>query len=514
MSFRILVVDDQEKTREDLKELFHEDGNYVDTACDGVETMQKIKSSHFDLVSLDMVMPGKNGLEVAKDIREINKDICIMLITDEELLKREGYDKDNIIGELIKIGKTFTPIYKDFFTSYGKKAFSPNMRTEILKKAHELIMSNVVINEKLIVNHGPDVSINESEKKVLCRLFYECEKITISPLTSGYSGAKVFRVSPEIKGHGQDEVIVKIDWAENIYKESRNVKMFVENWLGFYKVSHIKNVCYSGEMGGIIYTLIEGSLENLVSFMRYVQINPLKKIEKVLEELFLRTFKNWYNNKESRAFLIHVVLQEKIMNMDMLKGLVKKYFPDFKDNARVTINGISDKVINPIYAFKGLNINDHIHSYYSYIHGDLNASNILIDTHNNCYVIDFFFTDIGFILQDFVLMELDLKLFLLDNFPLEEICQYEKQLIKQDSYSKKIIFTENNKKIKKIYQTILIIRRIAGEITIPNNNIKHYYITLFYYNLLVLRWRPVNVIQAKRDFAVYSAMLIYEKFFK
>ncbi|MBI5418416.1 response regulator [Candidatus Poribacteria bacterium] len=514
MSFRILVVDDQEKTREDLKELFQEAGNYVETACDGNETMEKIKSKHFDLVSLDMVMPGKNGLEVAKDIREINKDICIILITDEELLKREGYDKNNIIEELIKIGKTFTPIYKDFFASYGKKAFSPNMRNEILKKANEILMANVVINEHLLILRGPNVIVNSGDEKVLRRLFHDCDRITISPLTSGYSSAKVFRVSPEIRGRGQDEVIVKIDWAENIYKESKNVKMFVENWLGFYKVSHIKNISYAGEVGGILYTLVEGSLENLINFIKYVQLNSIKKIEKILEELFLKTFKNWYNNKETRVFLIHMILQEKIMNLDLLKDLVKKYYPDWKDEQKVSINGISEKITHPVYAFSKLNTSDHIHSYYSYIHGDLNANNILIDNRNSCYVIDFFFTDIGFILQDFVLLELDLKLYLLDNFPLEEICTYEKQLVKQDNYNKKVTFPNDNKKIQKIYQTILIIRKIAGEITIPNNNIKHYYITIFYYNILVLRWRPVNVIQAKRDFAVYSAMLIYDKFLK
>ncbi|AIY87001.1 MULTISPECIES: response regulator [unclassified Thermotoga] len=78
---RILVVDDEPNIRELLKEELQEEGYEVDTAENGEEALKKFFSRNYDLVILDIEMPGISGLEVAGEIRKKKKDAKIILLT-------------------------------------------------------------------------------------------------------------------------------------------------------------------------------------------------------------------------------------------------------------------------------------------------------------------------------------------------------------------------------------------------------------------------------------------------
>ncbi|KAF2960305.1 response regulator [Thermotoga sp. 38H-to] len=78
---RILVVDDEPNIRELLKEELQEEGYEVDTAENGEEALKKFFSGNYDLVILDIEMPGISGLEVAGEIRKKKKDAKIILLT-------------------------------------------------------------------------------------------------------------------------------------------------------------------------------------------------------------------------------------------------------------------------------------------------------------------------------------------------------------------------------------------------------------------------------------------------
>uniref|UniRef100_UPI0001BE6364 Response regulator n=1 Tax=Thermotoga maritima TaxID=2336 RepID=UPI0001BE6364 len=78
---RILVVDDEPNIRELLKEELQEEGYEIDTAENGEEALKKFFSGNYDLVILDIEMPGISGLEVAGEIRKKKKDAKIILLT-------------------------------------------------------------------------------------------------------------------------------------------------------------------------------------------------------------------------------------------------------------------------------------------------------------------------------------------------------------------------------------------------------------------------------------------------
>lgn len=77
---KILIVDDEPDICEFMQLVLSNEGYEVDIANRGDEAIEKIQEHAYDLVFLDVVMPGKKGLRVFKDIKNIRPDtkICIM----------------------------------------------------------------------------------------------------------------------------------------------------------------------------------------------------------------------------------------------------------------------------------------------------------------------------------------------------------------------------------------------------------------------------------------------------
>jgi len=77
----ILVVDDEESIRFLYREELEEEGYRVITAADGEEALRKVAKDRPDLITLDIRMPGMDGIEVLYRIREMNKDIPVIMST-------------------------------------------------------------------------------------------------------------------------------------------------------------------------------------------------------------------------------------------------------------------------------------------------------------------------------------------------------------------------------------------------------------------------------------------------
>ena len=76
---KILVVDDEESIRFLYQEELEEDGFEVEVAANGEEALQKLPRFKPDLVTLDIKMPGMNGIETLKKIRETERKIPIIM---------------------------------------------------------------------------------------------------------------------------------------------------------------------------------------------------------------------------------------------------------------------------------------------------------------------------------------------------------------------------------------------------------------------------------------------------
>ena len=76
---RLLVVGDEENIRLLFKEELEEEGLEVDLASNGLEALDKLKEGRFDLVVLDIKMPGMDGIQALNEIKNANKDQPVIL---------------------------------------------------------------------------------------------------------------------------------------------------------------------------------------------------------------------------------------------------------------------------------------------------------------------------------------------------------------------------------------------------------------------------------------------------
>lgn len=79
---RILIVDDEKGIREILRPFFESQGFEVFEATDGVEAVEMARKESFDVVLTDLKMPGLDGLEVLKRIKEISPETAVSVIAE------------------------------------------------------------------------------------------------------------------------------------------------------------------------------------------------------------------------------------------------------------------------------------------------------------------------------------------------------------------------------------------------------------------------------------------------
>ena len=156
--FHILIVDDDNRIRDLLKEYLGENKYMVSTSEDAENAKIKLSQFKFDLIVLDVMMPGQNGYDLTKEIKK-NVDIPIILLTAKSEV--ENRIKGLELGADDYISKPFEPkelllrikniINKSNKIDFDKKYFIGNAKIDLNKM-------NISFNKK-------DKKINSSEKK-------------------------------------------------------------------------------------------------------------------------------------------------------------------------------------------------------------------------------------------------------------------------------------------------------------------------------------------------------------
>lgn len=103
---KILVVDDEDRIRRLLKMYLEREKYLIDEADNGNDALDKALNNDYDLILLDIMMPGKDGIEVCKEIREKKTTPVIMLTAKgEEANRVQGFE----VGTDDYIVKPFSP---------------------------------------------------------------------------------------------------------------------------------------------------------------------------------------------------------------------------------------------------------------------------------------------------------------------------------------------------------------------------------------------------------------------
>jgi len=80
---KVLIADDHTIVRDGLKQIFKETADIIVTgeAANGVEVIEKVKTEKFDVVVLDIAMPGRGGIDVLKNIKQQNPTLPVLILS-------------------------------------------------------------------------------------------------------------------------------------------------------------------------------------------------------------------------------------------------------------------------------------------------------------------------------------------------------------------------------------------------------------------------------------------------
>ncbi|HTE02349.1 MAG TPA: response regulator transcription factor [Mucilaginibacter sp.] len=91
---KILIIEDEKGLRESIEEYFMEDGNICETASNYSEAISKVNLYRYDCILLDITLPGGNGIEILKNLKENNYTDGVLIISAKNSLddRLQGLD--------------------------------------------------------------------------------------------------------------------------------------------------------------------------------------------------------------------------------------------------------------------------------------------------------------------------------------------------------------------------------------------------------------------------------------
>ena len=159
----ILIVDDDNRIRNPLKDYLTENNYIISTAENADQAKEKLQYFKFDIIILDVMMPGQNGYELTKELKKQIKIPIILLTAKGEV---ESRIKGLELGADDYLGKPFEP--KELLLRI-KNIINKNTKID-LKSIHSVGQAEIDLNKMTINLFNKIKKINNSEKKVLIEM--------------------------------------------------------------------------------------------------------------------------------------------------------------------------------------------------------------------------------------------------------------------------------------------------------------------------------------------------------
>jgi two-component system response regulator HydG len=206
---RILVIDDDESMRDSCRQALARKAGRVEVAGDGLTGLGILEKEAFDLVILDLKMPGLSGMEVLNRIKQEYPEVVVVVIT--------GYATVESAVEAMRHGAY------DFLP----KPFTPESLRAIIERAldtRELVLENILLRNELEASVGSDVIIGQSEPmRKIEEVMRKVSPTDTTVLICGQSGTGKELVARAIHRHSSrnDKPFVVVDCGslvENLFE--------------------------------------------------------------------------------------------------------------------------------------------------------------------------------------------------------------------------------------------------------------------------------------------------------
>ena len=166
----ILIVDDDKGIRELVKEYLNQNNFITTTAKDALDAEKKIKLIKFDLIILDIMMPGKSGLEFIKENKNKLETPIILLTAKGEAIERvEGLE----IGADDYLPKPFEP--RELILRIQNILNKTKKNNQ--KRVVEFESVKIDLNKQLILKKNTEYKINNTEKIILEKMINNPGKV-------------------------------------------------------------------------------------------------------------------------------------------------------------------------------------------------------------------------------------------------------------------------------------------------------------------------------------------------
>lgn len=502
----ILVVDDLADWRDMVGGLLADAGYKVQTAHDPDEAMRLLRQYPYHVAIVDLRLDerdenNREGLVLAERMKAYLPELAIIVLTGH--------------ADIPAVKHALQPS-----DSGGRIAFDFLEKHEISKLLHSVKIAFATaarVNPELKINL--DVSLNWSKlhseieclqslpvdkaaveiTDLLQRIFYEAEQINVKAIDGGHSSAAVILATPTIREIPQTDIVVKFNQRDKVERESQNYDRFVDKYIGGARRTQRLDFRATARLGGIAYSFIGAEATEFQRFNQVYALSDEARMKVILDNLFMETCNNWYTNtlqanhlpqslsagyKEwlrlnpatLTGILVELVGQNSITGLSFIDPRRPNQSAILFEEREVTLR-------NPL----ALSQSAFIYTGpFCFTHGDLHEGNILVDTHGQTWLIDFYQTGPGHPVRDFAMLESAIKYSLLQaDYSPGLLYDWERSLLHVESLNAppvKALMPLLDAELAKATELILYLRTLLSQI-LPQMTVKDYQVSLFFHAL-------------------------------
>jgi len=253
------------------------------------------------------------------------------------------------------------------------------------------------------------IELSENDRLLLRYLFRDCRKLSLRVLDGGFSGNLVLGTeSEDINGHDQVPHVVKIGPQALMGKERVSFER-IQDVLG-NNAPHISDFADYGDRGAIKYRYASMGGAFSTTFQKMVELGmPQESIDEVLSSVFAEQLHRLY---KARTLEETDLLGHYQFSPQWAASVRRRVEELVGPTSSGTEYSITPKLRTPnlvdFYEHGLATFQRGGRCYQAYVHGDLNGANIIVDGHQNVWLIDFFHTRRAHVLMDLIKLENDL----------------------------------------------------------------------------------------------------------
>lgn len=294
MSIRILIVDDEEPVRRLLTKELGRKGFLTDTAENGDRACAKLMDSSYDIILLDIVMPGMDGMSVLKKLQEDPAAPAIIVLTGKATV-------DTAVSAM-KAGAY------DYLT----KPYKLDELAIVIQRAYEqkkLSLENQLLKKELARRETPDNFVGESPRfREILRLIEKIAPTDSTVLISGESGTG-------------KELVAHSIWK----KSSRSEKPFIALNCSTLSETLMESELFGHEKGAFTHALkvkngLVETAEGGILFLDEIAEMPVPLQAKLLRFLDSGEFRRVGGNKSLRTDVRVITATNKNLHNELMKG--------------------------------------------------------------------------------------------------------------------------------------------------------------------------------------------------